>query len=86
MGEPVRRGGIGAIGYCMGDRHVLCVAGHFPEQFTAAASLHGTSLISDLADSPHRLAKQFRGELYCGFAEKDAYEPLPMVRELEQLL
>jgi len=28
-GEPVRPGGVGAIGYCMGGRHVLCVAGQF---------------------------------------------------------
>ena len=34
-GEPVRPGGVGAIGYCMGGRHVLCVAGHFPERVTA---------------------------------------------------
>src|SRR5207237_8719225 len=26
-GEPVRAGGIGAVGYCRGGRHVLCVAG-----------------------------------------------------------
>ena len=26
-GEPVRRGGVGSIGYCMGGRHVICVAG-----------------------------------------------------------
>ena len=85
-GEPVRPGGVGAIGYCMGGRHVLCVAGHFPEHVRASASLHGTSLISDATDSPHRLVKQFRGELYCGFAETDPYAPLSMVKELQELL
>src|SRR5256712_2195209 len=85
-GEPVRPGGVGAIGYCMGGRHVLCVAGHFPECVRASASLHGTSLISDAADSPHRLAKQFRGEVYSGFAEMDPYAPLSMVKELDELL
>ena len=85
-GEPVRPGGIGAIGFCMGGRHVLSVAGHYPEHVSAAASLHGTRLISDAADSPHLLAKQFRGELYCGFAETDPYAPLSMVRELEEVL
>jgi carboxymethylenebutenolidase len=85
-GEPVRDGGVGAIGYCMGGRHVLCVAGHYPEQVRASASLHGTTLISDAADSPHRLAVRFRGELYCGFAETDPYAPLSMVAELEALL
>jgi carboxymethylenebutenolidase len=85
-GEPVRPGAVGSIGYCMGGRHVLCAAGHFPERMTAGASLHGTSLISDAPDSPHHLAKEFRGELYCGFAEMDPYAPLSMVKELEALL
>ena len=49
-GEPVRPGGIGSIGYCMGGRHVLCVAGACPERFIAGASLHGTSLVSDRED------------------------------------
>jgi carboxymethylenebutenolidase len=85
-GEPVRAGGVGAIGYCMGGRHVLCAAGRFPDSIRASASLHGTSLISDAPDSPHLLAKQFRGELYCGFAERDPYAPLPMVKQLDELL
>jgi carboxymethylenebutenolidase len=86
QGEPVRAGGVGAIGYCMGGRHVLCAAGHYPEAVLASASLHGTSLISDAADSPHRLADRFRGELYGGFAETDPYAPLSMVKALDELL
>ena len=86
QGEPVRAGGVGAIGYCMGGRHVLCAAGHYPQSVIASASLHGTSLISDAADSPHRLANRFRGELYGGFAETDPYAPLSMVKELDALL
>jgi len=85
-GEPVRSGGVGAIGYCMGGRHVLCVAGAFPERIVASASLHGTRLISDDADSPHRRVADFRGELYCGFAETDPYAPLAMIKELDELL
>ena len=84
--EPVRPGGVGAIGYCMGGRHVLCVAGAYPARFVASASLHGTRLISEDVDSPHRLARQFRGELYCGFAETDPYAPLSMIKELDELL
>ena len=85
-GEPVRPGGVGAIGYCMGGRHVLCAAGHFPERVRASASLHGPSLVSEAADSPHRRVEQFRGELYCGFAELDPYAPMSMVKELDELL
>ena len=85
-GEPVRPGGIGSIGYCMGGRHVLCAAGVYPDRFIAGASLHGTALISDRDDSPHHLAHRFRGELYCGFAEHDPHAPLSMVTELGVLL
>jgi carboxymethylenebutenolidase len=85
-GEPVRPGGVGEIGYCMGGRHVLCVAGHYSAHVRASASLHGTYLMSDAADSPHRRARQLRGELYCGFAATDPYAPLSMVKELDALL
>ena len=85
-GEPVRPGGVGGIGYCMGGRHVLCVAGQYPDRMRASVSLHGTYLMSDAPDSPHRLAPRFRGEIYCGFAETDPYAPLSMVKDLEKLL
>src|SRR5580704_17048169 len=80
--EPVRRGGVGSIGYCMGGRHVMCVAGAYPERFIAGASLHGTALISERDDSPHLLAHRFRGELYCGFAEHDPHAPPSMIKQL----
>jgi carboxymethylenebutenolidase len=85
-GEPVKPGAMGSIGYCMGGRHVLDVAGHYPDRFRASASLHGTRLISDEPDSAHLLADRFRGELYCGFAEFDHYAPLTMVRQLADIL
>jgi carboxymethylenebutenolidase len=85
-GEPVRRGAIGSMGYCMGGRHVLCVSGHFPEFFRAGASLHGTNLILDQHDSPHHLADKFRGELYCGFAETDPYARPEIIRQLSAIM
>src|SRR5436309_7066969 len=85
-GEPVRAGGIGSIGYCMGGRHVLCAAGAYPERFVAGASLHGTMLVSDREDSPHRLADRFRGEIYCGFAEHDSHATREMIQQLGDLL
>jgi carboxymethylenebutenolidase len=71
-GEPARRE-MGAIGYCMGGRHVLRVAGRFPERFIASASLHGTELVTSANDSPHRELARARGELYCGFGERDRF-------------
>lgn len=84
--EPVRPGGVGAIGYCMGGRHVFRVAGELPERFTAVASLHGTRLVTDQPDSPHHTAEKARGEIYCGFAEHDPYAPLSTVNLLAQAL
>jgi carboxymethylenebutenolidase len=82
----VRRGGVGAVGFCMGGRYVMSAAGTYPDRVIASASLHGTTLISDRSDSPHRLAPNLRGEFYCGFAERDSHAPLAMVEELEKLL
>ncbi|MBM3526664.1 MAG: dienelactone hydrolase family protein [Alphaproteobacteria bacterium] len=85
-GEPVKRGGIGSVGYCMGGRHVVQVAVNFPERFIAGASLHGTALVSDRPDSPHTSLAKIRGELYCGFAEFDEHAPLPMVAQFNELM
>jgi carboxymethylenebutenolidase len=84
--EPVLHGAKGVLGYCMGGRHALLVAGRYPEEFRAAASLHGTRLISDAADSTHRLADRFKGEIYCGFAERDPHAPPATIATLAQAL
>src|ERR1043166_1654441 len=84
-GEPVHPGAMGAIGYGMGGRHVLRVAGSFPQRFRAGASLHGTRLVTD-NDSPHLTAMRAHGELYCGFAEKDPYAPMSTVNKLPETL
>jgi carboxymethylenebutenolidase len=84
--EPARPGAKGALGYCMGGRHALCVAGHYPDEIRAAASLHGTRLVTDTAASTHLLADRFRGEIYCGFAERDAHAPPATIAALEASL
>lgn len=85
-GEPVSRGAMGSIGYCMGGRHVVRVAGAFPERFKASASLHGTRLVTDTADSPHLSAVKAQGELYCGFAEHDPFAPLPHIKVIDDAM
>jgi carboxymethylenebutenolidase len=84
--EPVRTGAKGAIGYCMGGRHALCAAGHYPDHIRAAAILHGSTLVSDNPDSPHLLADKFRGEIYCGFPENDPLAPTATIETLAKLL
>ncbi|MBI3993994.1 MAG: dienelactone hydrolase family protein [Candidatus Lambdaproteobacteria bacterium] len=76
----------GCVGYCMGGRFVLCAAGVYPDDFRAAASLHGTALISKMPDSPHEMVHKFKGEVYGGFAERDPYAPPEMIAELDALL
>ncbi len=84
--EPVRDAAMGAIGYCMGGRHVLRVAGAFPDRFKACASLHGTRLVTEGDDSPHCSATKAAGELYCGFAQHDPYAPMSTVNKLAATL
>ena len=85
-GEPVRKGPKGTIGYCLGGRLSLAAAAEFPGEFRAAASLHGTSLVSDATDSPHLAAGKMRGEIYCGFGERDRFTPPPVVETLARLM
>ncbi len=86
-GEPAAgKGPKGSIGFCMGGRHLMCVAAAYPDEFRASASLHGTTLISDAADSPHHVLNRIKGEVYGGFAEVDPYAPLDMVAQLDGLL
>lgn len=85
-GEPVWPDAMGCVGYCMGGRHVLRVAGAFPDRFKGSASLHGTRLVTGQADSPHLCALKARGELYCGFAEHDPFSPLPHIKVIADAL
>lgn len=82
-GEPVRRGAMGAIGYCMGGRHVFRVLGAF-SRFKACASLHGSLIVTDGADSPHLSALKGAGELYCGLAEKDRHAQPAKIKVLRE--
>jgi carboxymethylenebutenolidase len=84
-GEPVRPGPKGTIGYCLGGRLSLAAAAEFPDQFRTAASMHGTRMVSDKPDSVHRLVDRMRGEIYCGFAEKDDLAPPASIETLGKL-
>jgi carboxymethylenebutenolidase len=81
--QRVRPGAKGLIGYCLGGRYALQAAAHYPDDFRASASLHGTRLVSDAPMSPHKLAGRCRGEIYCGFAEHDEHAPLTVRKALE---
>ncbi len=82
-GQPVREGPVGSLGYCMGGREAFFAAQEFPARFRATASLHGSRLVSEAADSPHRLIDRMRGEVYCGFAEFDRGAPPEVIARIE---
>jgi len=71
-GEPVDPGPAGSVGFCLGGRVIFFAGQEFPERFRANASLHGTRLITEAPDSPHRLIGRMRGELYCGYGASDS--------------
>jgi carboxymethylenebutenolidase len=82
----VRRGTLGALGYCMGGGYALSAAGTFPDRIVVAASFHGGSLATDKPDSPHRLAPKMRARVYIGAAEIDASFPPEQQARLEGAL
>jgi len=84
--EPVRPGPMGSVGYCLGGRLAILASAFHPERFCAAASLHGTRLVTDKPESPHRLAEKYRGEIYCGFAEQDHLAPPETIATLDRIL
>ncbi len=84
--RAVKDGPKGSLGYCLGGRHAFCVAGAYPDDFRASASLHGTYLVSDGPLSADKHADKYRGEIYCGFAEHDEYAAPPIVAALATAL
>jgi carboxymethylenebutenolidase len=79
-------GPVGSVGYCLGGRLVFCAMGSFPERMRAAASLHGVNLVNDTPRSPHRLAQNGVGGLYCGHAEKDPFSSPEVMKTLDATL
>ena len=62
---------IGIVGYCMGGRLALYVAGNFGDRIAAAGLYHAGGVATEAPDSPHRLAPQIRAKLYIGGAMED---------------
>jgi carboxymethylenebutenolidase len=83
--DHVKRGPVGAHGYCMSGPYALAAAARFPERIAAAASFYGTWLVSDAVESPHLTLGKVKGELHIGCAEHDELAPLKMVDELRGL-
>lgn len=82
----VRRGPVGAVGYCMGGRMALAAAGTYPERIAAIAAYHPGGLASDAPDSPHLLAPQIKARVYVAGASDDPSFPDEMKARLEAAL
>ena len=82
----VKKGPIGAHGYCMSGPYALAAAARYPDRIAAAASFYGTWLVSENEESPHLSFAKVKGELYISCAEYDELAPLPMVEQLNGLL
>jgi len=75
---------VGTVGYCMSGRYAVNAATHFPDRVKAAASIYGTHLATDQADSPHLAGNKTKAELYFGCAETDIYAPQEIIDKVKQ--
>ena len=80
--EEATDGPAGTHGYCMSGPYALAAAARYPDRIAAAASFHGTWLVSDAEESPHLTFEKTKGEIYISCAEHDEVAPLDMVEEL----
>lgn len=83
---PADTSRVGALGYCMSGQYAINAAARFPGQVKAAASIYGVRLVTEAANSPHKVATPSGAELYFGCAETDRWAPLEMVETLRQTL
>ena len=82
-GPYVNRAKVGVVGYCMSGPFIFWAAEAHPDRIAAAASIHGVSLCTDEADSPHKSAHRIKAELYVAAAETDIYAPTEMINALD---
>ncbi|GLR87028.1 dienelactone hydrolase family protein [Bradyrhizobium iriomotense] len=75
---------VGTVGYCMSGRYAVNAATHFADRVKAAASIYGTHLVTDQADSPHLAASKTKAELYFACAETDIYAPAEIIDKLTE--
>lgn len=85
--QPQADGGsIGAVGYCMSGPFVMWAAAVFPERIRCIASIHGASMVTDRADSPHLMAPRILCESYFACAETDKWAPPADIEKLQVAL
>lgn len=63
--------GVGTQGYCMGGGLAIRTATAVPDRVKAVASFHGGMLVTDQADSPHRLMASTQASYLIAVARDD---------------
>lgn len=66
-----KRKGIGTQGYCQTGSFAIRSAAALPSRIKAAASFHGGGLVTDKADSPHRLFTRSKASFLIAIARND---------------
>ena len=84
--DPAAAGAIGAVGYCMSARFAINLAAHRQGRIRSAASIYGTSLVTEEPDSLHIATRTAKAELYFAVAETDHWAPPEVVNALRQEL
>jgi carboxymethylenebutenolidase len=69
----------------MGGRHAL-VAAHHNARIAAAATLHGTHLVSGLDTSPHLLGAKASADIYAGFGIEDPFTPPEIIKQFNEAM
>lgn len=77
---------IGAVGYCMSGPFVVWAAAAFPDRLRCIASIYGANMVTDAADSPHKVVGQVRCDSYFACAEHDKWASPEQVATLQAAL
>ncbi len=77
---------IGAVGYCMSGPFVVWAAAAFAVRLRCIASVYGANMVTDAADSPHKLVGRVRCPSYFACAEHDKWATPEQVATLQAAL
>lgn len=75
-------GGVGAVGYCMGGRHVIRAMTWHPEVFVAGSAHFPTYAVSDDERAPYLLLDRASGPLYVCVGGEDRLIPQEQIEKL----
>ncbi len=86
-GDPAAdESSMGAVGTCMGGPPVVYAAADYPERIHAFSTWHGSRLVTDSPDSPHRAVDTIQGEGYFAWSPKDVTAPEETIPDLQEAL